>query len=114
MQHVAAFWDGRLEYSAASNRWEKPRFCPNNDENSDAYRIKPEPKLRPWNREEVPVGAIVGFKNGGEYVSKRLIVNNIPGCILGGKETHSLGELLRDYDHSIDGGKTWKPCGVEE
>ena len=88
------------------------------------HRPKPkEKKLRPWKPEEVPVGALV----------RRIGINDTRALILGLDEVDGRldagilwpgrnGIQIRDSfeacllinEHSTDGGKTWKPCGVEE
>jgi hypothetical protein len=30
------------------------------------------------------------------------------------RDQHYRIQLMSEYEHSLDGGKTWKPCGVEE
>ena len=62
-----------------------------------------EPKLRPWKPEEVPLGAHMRCK----VREHRFLL------------TETWDNLIRktwldEYEHSTDGGKTWKPCGVEE
>ncbi len=68
------------------------------------YRIKPTLKLRPWTSDEVPLGAWI-----------RTLINPANRWVI----TYTANELVRsywfsDHEHSTDGGKTWKPCGVEE
>jgi hypothetical protein len=68
------------------------------------YRIKPTLTFRPWTADEVPLGAWMRNVPNGEY---RWLIN-----------TSSLDESrkawLTECEHSIDGGKTWLPCGVME
>ena len=68
------------------------------------YRIKPEPKLRPWTADEVPLGA--WFRPKGRTWDRSLIawVSCEADRVL----------WLDEREHSLDGGKTWLPCGVEE
>ena len=72
--------------------------------NSQEYRIKPAPVLRPWTADEVPLGAWMRSVPNGEY---RWLIN-----------ASSLDESrkgwLESCEHSTDGGKTWLPCGVVE
>jgi hypothetical protein len=77
------------------------------------YTIKPEPKLRPWKSEEVPVGALYKQRNNAH---RGLIVGIVGNNVqLGNGSGYDLErDLLRDYQHSLDHGKTWLPCGVEE
>lgn len=85
------------------------------------YRIKPEPKLRPWKPEEVPVGAllkyldvvaVLSFKNelGFGFVSYSTTTKGNADA-----RCWTYGRVYEEFiSHSTDGGKTWKPCGVEE
>ena len=82
------------------------------------YRIKPSNSWRPWNPDEIPVGAIIRRKGH----------NSTRGVILGlgmsdevlwpdrnGNMMHeTCGYCLKENEYSTDLGKTWKPCGVLE
>jgi hypothetical protein len=76
------------------------------------YRVKPEPRLRPWKPEEVPVGALLRLT--AKTCDRFLIVGFDLGRIKYGQWHDLPDEMLRHYEHSLDGGNTWKPCGVEE
>jgi len=84
------------------------------------FAVKPQPSLRPWQPEEVPVGAIIRIKNAPHI--KRLITATNKDWIypvsVGTKSDESPGytyaDLLTDCDYSLDYGKTWLPCGVVE
>jgi hypothetical protein len=78
----------------------------------DNYRIKPEPKWRPWIAVEVPVGMQVRRKGGSKF--RMLITSVYENGLYCGPYGCSFGIALADYEHSIDHGTTWKPCGVEE
>ena len=68
------------------------------------YRIKPTPVLRPWTADEVPLGAWMRFKR-----------NPQDRVLLGWVSVQSDRDLwLDEREYSIDGGKTWLPCGVVE
>ena len=69
------------------------------------YRIKPTPVLRPWTADEVPLGAQARFKL---KPSERFLITQ-SNLSLNLKQW-----LLGEYEHSTDGGVTWKPCGVVE
>jgi len=80
------------------------------------YRIKPLPTLRPWKPEEVPVGALLrSLTKSYEWVTIILgynatefchpTFNDVPEC-------STFAEGLAKYEHSLDHGLTWKPCGV--
>jgi hypothetical protein len=71
--------------------------------NNFTYRIKPASKLRPWNADEVPLGAWIRLKNLNK--TRSMIVS---------VAAFNLEIAFNEYEHSTDGGKTWKPCGVEE
>lgn len=80
------------------------------------YRIKPEPKPRPWTAEEVPVGAVL--RKIADPKSRVLLTGtdkkNIYGAFTYALNYTSHASLLAFYEHSTDGGRTWLPCGVLE
>jgi len=85
------------------------------------YRIKPEPKLRPWKREEVPVSALMRTKTafiGCDYPRVILGTTSRGTVQFPGDDnvirSDDLQECFDLREHSIDGGKTWLPCGVLE
>lgn len=76
-----------------------------------------EPKLRPWKAEDVPVGAIlrnIGGRDPYKWMIVAVCSDGITTC--GGNEvlTRDAKLFLEKCEHSIDGGKTWLPCGVLE
>lgn len=85
------------------------------------YRRKPSPKLRAWRPEEVPVGALIRRK---EKNTTRAVIlgldalgDNLDSCVLwpgrnGTWLRDDFQNCLRLNEHSLDGGKTWLPCGV--
>lgn len=84
-----------------------------------AERIKPEAKLRPWKPEEVPVGALT--RGIGKVGFAIMIVGHTPYGIVfhfhneeKSEAVMPFTEAMEKLEHSTDGGKTWKPCGVEE
>lgn len=121
---VEAFWDGKLEYNSGSSgdrKWYQAEEPPGIGEMPSYYRIRPEPKLRPWQPEEVPVGCLLkddSIEYGSNSVSVLLCrrgawihyINHENAKF----ESCLLGEALRRFTHSTDHGKTWLPCGVEE
>lgn len=78
-----------------------------------------QPTLRPWKPEEVPLNAEVRYKVK-HYVPKlRYTLNGVDECGIyfsfpsaGGRVKFSLA--LAHFEHSLDHGKTWQPCGVME
>ena len=69
------------------------------------YRIKPTATLRPWTADEVPLGA--WMRNKSVQYDRWIIVH---------LQYSSLNreDWCKNYEHSTDGGVTWKPCGVVE
>jgi len=70
------------------------------------YRVKPEPKLRPWKPEEVPLGAVVIGKETGV---KSLIVAALEQGVTLGAGFCYYDKLLKYY--VLEDGS---PCGVSE
>lgn len=88
---------------------------PNFGEQHLRWRIKPEPKLRPWKPEEVPVGSLIRqLKRDSEH--NRYMLSSVNGDSIhwGQYGYTSLSEALNVCEYSPDHGKTWLPCGVEE
>lgn len=112
---IQAFADGKRVQiqSNITGQWsdiETPEFA-----FGSKYRIAPEPKLRPWKAEEVPLGAWVRRK--GSTLPIYLMVCVGPELITthGATDTvHKFSQFMEFAEHSTDGGKTWKPCGVLE
>jgi hypothetical protein len=81
------------------------------------YRIAPEPKLRPWKPEEVPVGAVFRWPQGLQKLRTRFLITEVDECnvFFGSRYSTSFSEMVTlNGEHSIDGGKTWAPCGILE
>ena len=68
------------------------------------YRIKPTPTFRPWTADEVPLGAWMRDFSKQDY---RWLIQTS-----GNDDTRK--DWFVNYEHSIDNGKTWPPCGVIE
>jgi len=68
------------------------------------FRIKPTPTLRPWTADEVPLGAWMRDVSIQDY---RWLIHTS-----GNDDTRKL--WIVGYEHSIDKGVTWRPCGVME
>jgi hypothetical protein len=101
---MQAFVDGKeVEALSPGKKWGRtpgPRWGWDDTE----YRIKPAPTLRPWTADEVPLGAWMRHK---QDVPHRWVIIDT-GNALWWKA------WFDDNEHSIDGGKTWLPCGVIE
>ena len=100
---MQAYVDGKELQTMYGGVWcpiNMPRWNWDNTE----YRIKPAAKLRPWTADEVPLGAWMRFK---KVIDDR--------SILAWTSTQRDRDMWMDErEHSIDGGKTWLPCGVVE
>ena len=85
-------------------------------ERSSEYRIKPTLTLRPWNPEEVPVGAKFHVK--GSTCWTTVVEAGFNAVALpqmsGNFDIVEYVTLLKNWEHSIDQGKTWLSCGVFE
>jgi hypothetical protein len=102
---MQAFVDGKeLEYERPDGIWmliKNPCW----NWNTQEYRIKPTPVLRPWTADEVPLGCQLRSKS--YHPDHRSLITTSGHTIL--REG-----WLNEYEHSIDNGKTWLPCGVME
>ena len=123
---IKAFGEGKIiEVNSNYTGWTEipePQF----NEGPRGYRIKPEPHLRPWKPEEVPVGALTRCIPHTDDNSRQMILwvgDNMPEAqvTLSSMKGHSaigmdmtFENLLARYEHSLNHGVTWKPCGVEE
>jgi len=79
------------------------------------YRRRPEPKLRAWRTEEVPVGAL---HNWCGFVSVILAAHDNKMFFISqrGEVTYNFLDsgAVHAGKFSLDNGKTWHPCGVLE
>lgn len=81
------------------------------------WRPAPTPRLRPRNPEEVPVGALWRDADGSVYLILARVPDGIVMATCDGKgvSTYDIDVIAGDgTSHSLDGGKTWHPCGVQE
>jgi len=114
---LQAFAEGKtIEYrSVGCGGWyEASRGLKLGFENGpENYRIKSEPKLRPWTLDEIPVGAQVRRKGSSEL--RRLILSNAGGYIqINVHDSITCSFALEAFEVSTDQGKAWGPCGVYE
>lgn len=80
-------------------------------------RRKPSPKLRAWRPDEAPI--VASFRSIGDDRPLRMLsvavwkegIRLFDG-ICREPFTRSFEQLLNMYEHSIDNGKTWAPCGI--
>lgn len=92
--------------------WNPLVFDPNN---KHRFRLAPEPpakKWRPWNMLEVPVGVLLKQKQAN-FKAVLIEFDGNDRIVAGRERVMSRNGCFENYEHSIDGGKTWLPCGVE-
>ena len=109
---MEAYMDG-YEIQLCGKHWNpreslKPDWCDTEDPCWDFdncyYRLKPAAKLRPWTADEVPLGMQARNR---EYPKTRWLIDRT-------SSEENRKDWCEKYEHSIDGGKTWLPCGVIE
>jgi hypothetical protein len=103
---MQAFLDGKeviSQFVTSPQATDNPSWNWVND--ISAYRIKPTATLRPWTADEVPLGCQLRHKSYNP--DHRSLITTSGHTIL--REG-----WLNEFEHSIDGGKTWIPCGVME
>lgn len=98
-------------------------FRPPFEKSNTEWRIKPEPpqpKYRAWKPEEVPAGCwLRRISEPGMFWTPLTVSSHgvVVATAFPGKgielANRDFNDLLRRGEHSIDGGKTWRPCGVE-
>lgn len=93
------------------------------------YRIKPEPKVRPWTLQEIPVGAVARRKdrdlkvksfNTPSAIAQVIYTadfsngaKKIPGAVM--KDGwFGVGDMLELWEWRWPGETVWKLCGVIE
>ena len=109
---MQAFVDGKEVQSMYEGNWSLVHV-PRWNWDDTQYRIKPTPVLRPWTADEVPLGAILRYKGNNQSI-RMLIVCNLQIGLCGYQTNYPYDYLRDEMEHSTDGGKTWKPCGVME
>jgi hypothetical protein len=103
---MQAFVDGKevvSQFVTSPQATDNPSWNWVND--ISAYRIKPTPVLRPWTADEVPLGCQLRSKS--YHPDHRSLIIQSGNCM-------TREGWLNQYEHSIDGGKNWLPCGVME
>lgn len=78
-------------------------------EYNEEFRIAPEPRVRPWTAEEVPVGKMVKFKTG-DFAGCRSLITSA------GRLRVRCGDGLFTADYLLDNAtcEDGSPCGVVE
>jgi hypothetical protein len=115
---IQAFADGKAVDYFNGETWSALHDRPSFTDPIECYRIKPEPKLRPWRPEEVPVGALVRTRFGQEF----FIISQNGGWdgavfisernkVKGGWQSFDTSSM---HEYSTDCGTSWHPCGIME
>lgn len=96
-------------------RFSKDGYCVCNEENSKDIFLVVESRLRAWKPEEVPLGCWIRKIGESDLMSAVVCVGPTRLTYISAERTNvTYANLLEKGEHSIDGGKTWLPCGVEE
>lgn len=86
----------------------------NNPDIGIMFRLPPEPpakRWRPWTVCEVPLLAIARRKGFDErYV---ILGATQAKTVLVASSSIPSDTMLHEWEHTLDGGKNWLPCGVE-
>ena len=113
---------GHIPSGLSVGKWSDAGFVGAADSPYDLLAPWTEAKLRPWNSEEVPDCWLM-HKRQSRVRYKPIFVNEarvLVACINKGcsqetsLQSDTFENLFKNYEHSIDGGKTWHPCGVVE
>lgn len=97
------------------NYWLKlnGRYSTESERDYDLVADYDEPKLRPWKPEEVPALALFRYKFWQPDCWSAIVGVNVKGIELHrSMDTIRFVDALDTGEHSTDGGKTWRPCGV--
>ena len=105
-----------IEYNTGDGRWSlvEPHDCLIWEMDFTCYRIKPTPTLRPWRPEEVPVGALIRYRQESMNGVFLITASSCNGVGYGRDEGVSFEKLAALYDYSLNRGLTWLSCGVME
>lgn len=112
----SGMWYGHRQTARVYGWPPNGRAYANTDDDYDIISPWTEPKLRPWTHAEVSLDALFRHKNcnGWSKILGRIANGSYQLCESVTNETPDLAWLFLHYEHSTDGGKTWRPCGVVE
>jgi hypothetical protein len=122
LEVITALAQGKeIQYSFKTNPtvWFESTKVGFNDK-SLIYRIKPEPKFRPWTFDEVPVGAIVRLKDDKNFKSMIISVSILDNtCVAlisehGHFNSKRLSESFEYQENNTTGKFNWLPCGIQK
>lgn len=75
------------------------------------YRIKPESTMRPWTAEEIQIPLLVRPKADDGWITLVVTKSGKNVWLGGASRGISFEELFNEYLYTLDGGKTFLPCG---
>lgn len=116
---IQAYSEGKeIQFRGMGGIWSTMNYLAFKEDVNE-YRIKPEPKLRPWKPEESPLGMWLREKRRADSIHYLVLaVNTINKGVRIYEDNKTrdidMEQLLNRYEHSLDNGKTWLPCGVME
>jgi hypothetical protein len=105
---------GYIENRVYPSSWTISGTCSGGDSGHDLFLPGKESKLRPWTIKEVPHLAMVRHHKDEPRFGTIVGVNSTGDIIIAGNGSWSLQDLCKSFEHSIDHGLTWSPCGVAE
>jgi len=114
---IQAHKEGKVIQHETNKIW-YDNHCPSFNFDNCTFRVKPEPKLRPWKPKEVPMPCLLRTTNG--QIRWLILAVSSVGIATANSQTSgntcvvSFQDVCNHNEHSTDGGKTWKPCGIEE
>lgn len=121
---ITAFAEGKIIEIKTDGEWEAIIGEIKFNANPELYRIKPEPKMRPWKLEEIPIGAIARrktCKDLGERIAQVIIAaditnitENIPCAIMHFETKNQVitENLLTHWEWKYAHETRWNPCGI--
>lgn len=121
---LQAVKNGRTIQTNPAGEWldVKPDFNVSLDRNIEYYRIKPEPVLRPWKADEVPIGGLIRRKDstaaGCVILSASGIDDDVHISTINGLGSILLFSALKsaracEWRENYK-CQNWLPCGIIE
>lgn len=109
---ITAFAEGKaVQTNCIGSNWINSQDELRFDDHPENYRIKPEPKWRPWKEGEIPIGAVWRVLTTCRVLYPKW--QNL-GYVNFDDVSVGLSQLYQNYEHSLDNGKNWHACGVME
>jgi hypothetical protein len=112
---ITAFAEGKqieIKFNRPGSEWvpdDSPSWQPDFD-----YRIKPEPKTRPWSKPEDVPGPVCWISGDGIIGLLIVSFHSDGGGLAAGRNEYTWEDIeARKLKYSTD-RKTWSPCTVTE